>query len=30
MVDEIGEHLKKTGWYDKFPPEGVEIVSWYV
>lgn len=29
-VDEINEHLKKTGWYDKFPPEGVEIVSWYV
>jgi hypothetical protein len=29
-VDEIHEHLKKTGWYDKFPPEGVEIVSWYV
>jgi hypothetical protein len=29
-VDEIGEHLKKTGWYDKFPPEGVEIMSWYV
>lgn len=29
-VDEINEHLRKTGWYDKFPPEGVEIVSWYV
>src|SRR5271167_342742 len=29
-VDEINEHLKKTGWYDKFPPAGVEIVSWYV
>jgi hypothetical protein len=29
-VDEINEHLKKTGWYDRFPPEGVEIVSWYV
>ena len=29
-VDEINEHLKQTGWYDKFPPEGVEIVSWYV
>src|SRR5580692_4756922 len=29
-VDEINEHLKKTGWYDKFPPQGVEIVSWYV
>ena len=29
-VDEINEHLEKTGWYDKFPPEGVEVVSWYV
>ncbi len=29
-VDEINEHLKQTGWFDKFPPEGVEIVAWYV
>ena len=29
-VDQINEHLKQTGWYDKFPPEGVEVVSWYV
>ncbi|HXO03819.1 MAG TPA: hypothetical protein VN900_17275 [Stellaceae bacterium] len=29
-LDEINDHLKKTGWYDKFPPQGVEIVSWYV
>src|ERR1700730_6407006 len=29
-VDPINEHLKQTGWYDKFPPDGVEIVSWYV
>jgi len=29
-VEEINEHLKQTGWYDKFPPDGVEIVSWYV
>jgi hypothetical protein len=29
-LDEINEHLKKTGWYEKFPPPGVEIVSWYV
>jgi len=29
-LGEINEHLKKTGWYDKFPPQGVEIVSWYV
>jgi hypothetical protein len=29
-VDQINDHLRQTGWYDKFPPEGVEIVSWYV
>jgi hypothetical protein len=29
-VEQINEHLRETGWYDKFPPEGVEIVSWYV
>ena len=29
-VDEINEHLKQTGWYDKFPPEGVELVAWRV
>jgi hypothetical protein len=29
-LDEINDHLKKTGWYDKFPPQGVQIVSWYV
>jgi hypothetical protein len=29
-LDEINDHLKQTGWYDKFPPKGVEIVSWYV
>jgi len=29
-LDEINEHLKQTGWYEKFPPKGVEIVSWYV
>jgi len=29
-LDEINDHLKKTGWYDKFPPQGVEVVSWYV
>lgn len=29
-VDEINQHLKKTGWFDNFPPPGVEIVSWYV
>lgn len=29
-LDQINEHLKQTGWYNKFPPEGVEVVSWYV
>ena len=29
-VDEINAHLKKTGWFDNFPPPGVEVVSWYV
>jgi hypothetical protein len=29
-LDEINDHLRKTGWYAKFPPEGVEVVSWYV
>jgi hypothetical protein len=30
VLDEINDHLRKTGRYDKFPPEGVEVVSWYV
>jgi hypothetical protein len=29
-VDQVNEHLKQTGWYDKFSPDGVEIVAWYV
>ncbi len=29
-LDEINEHLKKTGFQEKFPPPGVEVVSWYV
>ena len=29
-LDEIQERLKKTGFDRNFPPEGVEIVSWYV
>jgi hypothetical protein len=29
-LGEINAELKKNGYYDKFPPEGVEIVSWYV
>jgi hypothetical protein len=29
-LDEINDHLRKTGYYEKFPPPGVEVVSWYV
>jgi len=27
---QIGEHLDGTGFWKKFPPEGTEVVSWYV
>lgn len=27
---EIREKLRETGFYEAFPPEGIEIVSWYV
>ncbi len=29
-VDEINEHPRQTGWYDKFPPPGVDVVAWFV
>ena len=29
-LDEIMAHLKKTGFYRDFPPEGSELVSWVV
>jgi hypothetical protein len=29
-LDEINDHLRKTGYYEKFPPPGIEVVSWYV
>ncbi len=29
-LDELNDHLGKTGYYKQFPPEGVEVVSWYV
>lgn len=29
-VDEINAHLDQTGFRKNFPPEGVEVVSWYV
>jgi len=27
-IDEILAHLKQTGFYRDFPPEGSELVSW--
>jgi hypothetical protein len=29
-LEEIMAHLKKTGFYRDFPPEGTELVSWVV
>jgi len=29
-LDEIQAELKKHGFYQQFPPSGVEVVSWYV
>lgn len=29
-VDEINAHLDRTGFRKRFPPAGVEVVSWYV
>jgi len=29
-LDEISAHLKTTGFYRDFPPEGCELVSWFV
>lgn len=29
-LDQIEDHLKETGFREKFPPPGVEVVSWYV
>ena len=27
---EINQHLQQTGYYKQFPPQGIEVVSWYV
>ena len=27
---EINAELEKTGFWKRFPPEGIEVVSWYV
>jgi hypothetical protein len=29
-LDEIQEQLGKTGFWKNFPPEGIEVESWYV
>jgi hypothetical protein len=29
-LDEINQHLKQTGFTEKFPPADAEVVSWYV
>lgn len=29
-LGEINEDLRKHGYFDTFPPQGVEVVSWYV
>ena len=29
-LEAIQAHLAATGWWERFPPQGVEIVSWYV
>ena len=29
-LGEIREQLEKSGFWQKFPPPGVEVVSWYV
>lgn len=29
-LGELNAQLAKQGWYKAFPPQGVEVVSWYV
>ncbi len=29
-LEQIQAHLKQTGFYKSFPPEGIEVVSWTV
>jgi hypothetical protein len=29
-LGELNAQLEKNGWYQRFPPAGVEVVSWYV
>lgn len=29
-VGELSDQLRRQGYFEAFPPEGVEVVSWYV
>jgi hypothetical protein len=29
-LDQIQAYLKESGFWKEFPPQGVEVVSWYV
>jgi hypothetical protein len=29
-LGQINQHLRDTGYYKRFPPPGIEVVSWYV
>lgn len=29
-LGEINEHLRRSGFFQRFPPPGIEVVSWYV
>jgi hypothetical protein len=29
-LGELNEQLFRNGFYDRFPPDGIEVVSWYV
>jgi hypothetical protein len=29
-LSEINERLKQNGYFQRFPPEGIEVVSWYI
>ncbi len=28
-LEEMGINLRKNGFFQKFPPQGVEVISWY-
>ena len=29
-LEQINDHLASTGFWKEFPPEGTEVISWYV